>query len=158
MKKDFLQLGLLPAIILGFLGFSVSLKLMSFISGMMGFRFSLMSVDGLDSFRFAVAILFASCPFIALGLFYRRFAGDISNQPITFHLRYLVYLLLGVVGGITLDIVQIKLFRLKIEDLAANGANWTSFIEQLKPFPYGLSVVLVIAAAIFFTQPRKSAQ
>lgn len=155
-KKDFLQLGLLPAIILGFLGFSSAIQLVTFLSSLMDFKFSVMSIVKLDSFRLSIAGLFAICPLIALALYYLKFQKSISLQPITVYLRYMTYLLLGVILALTLNIIQVKLFRIKLAELSAEGANWTSFIEHLKPLSYGLTVLLIITATIFFTQKEKS--
>lgn len=152
MKKDIIQLALFPALILGLLGFTSSVQLLRFISHLMGFRFDLMSEEGLWMYSLAVAALFALCPMAALFLYLRKYQGNTIDQPITFHIRYLVYLGLGVLVSLVLDISRIKYFRSQLEELSAEAINWTSYVEELNPFPYGVPVLVVMSAAIFFTQ------
>lgn len=153
-RKDLLQLGILPAIIIGMIGYTSSIRLVNFLSGLMGFQFNLMHTDGLTVFALTVAGLFALCPLFAFFLFHQKFKAQSQTQPITLHLRYLVYLLLGNFIGITLNVVQIKVFRMQLEELSAEGAQWTSFVEHLNPLPYGLSFIVIVAAAIFFSQKK----
>ena len=152
MKRDIIQLAILPAIILSLLGFSYSLTLSNFISSLMGLKFSLISTNGLESFRISIAALFGVCPIFAYLLFHRKFQGDTQNQPITLHLRYMVYLLLGVIVAIAIDIGRIKLFYLKLASLTDEAQQWTSFIEQLTPLPFGFTLIIIIGGSIFFMQ------
>lgn len=151
-RKDIIQLGVLPAIILGLLGFTSAVKIVVFISSLMGFQFRIISVAGLNSYAIMIAILFALCPILAFLLYSRKYQAVSYTYPITMHLRYLVYLVLGVIGSIAVDVGQIKLFRMQLVELSAEAANWTSFIEHLSPFSYGITAILIIGAAIFFTQ------
>jgi len=52
----------------------------------------------------------------------------------------------------TLDIAQVKLFHLNLSEISNDGELWTSFIEVLNPLLYGAGVLVMITAAIFFTQ------
>ena len=152
MKKDIIQLALFPSIILGLLGFTSSISFLRFISRLMGFRFDFIHVEGVTLYSFGVAALFALCPLIALYLYLRKFKGQTAGQSIVFHIRYLAYLLLGVLLALIIDMAQVKYFRYQLEQLSTDAVNWTSYIEELNPFPYGVAVLLIVAAAVFFTQ------
>ncbi len=149
MKKDISQLLIIPTIIFAMLGYSLSMKLLNFLSYLFELQFQTMSMNGILKFQLSVAGLFGLIPVFSYFLFKYEFGDKSESEPIFKYWRNAGLLLLASLIGIVGDISTFKLMHNEIEALSEDGAMWTSYLEQLQSFTVGLGLMLVVSLLLY---------
>lgn len=149
MKKDISQLLIIPAIIFAMLGYSLSMKLLNFLSHLFELQFQAMSMNGILKFQLSVAGLLGLVPILAYFLFKFEFGDKSDREPIFKYWRNAGLLLFTALIGVVGDISTFKLIHNEIEELSEDGVMWTSYLEQLQSFTVGLGMMLIVSLLLY---------
>jgi hypothetical protein len=131
------------------LGYSLSMKLLNFLSQLFKLQFLTMSMNGILKFQLSVVGLFGLIPILAYLLFKYEFGDKSDNEPIFKYWRNAGLLLLASLIGVVGDVFTFKLMHNQVEELSEDGEMWTSYLEQLKSFTVGLGMMLVVSLALY---------
>ena len=147
MKKDFSQLGIIPSVVWGMLGYSSGIGLLRSLSDFFNMPLQISSVNALDLYRITIAILFALVPWIVLLVGVRRY-GTKQAQPLSWYGAGTALLLGAIVFGLVLEMFAMNNFQKEVQNLVP-GEQWVFSVEELHPFRSGAGGLLIASAMLF---------
>jgi hypothetical protein len=147
MKKDLSQLGIIPSLSLGLLGYTSGIGLLQAMADWVQVPLHLASVATLEHYRLAVAVLWGLSPWAALGL-WALSRGPREPVALGYYALHAGIMVLAVTLGLCTELWAMQQFQADVETLVP-GAQWSFSVEELSPFRSGFGSLLLAMCMAF---------